>query len=129
MRRFLYAAAALAVGSATVTAASAQDLSGDALKGFIAGKTINLKTPYGLELPLIYRSNGQVSGDVSGFTMARMFAPRETGKWWVKDNRLCQQWPTWYDGKALCFTVKQTGERTISWVRDDGLSGTARIAG
>lgn len=109
--------------------ASAQELDADGIREVISGKRVYLATPYGVELPLIYKSNGEVEGDVSGISLASMFTPRETGKWWVEGSSLCQQWPTWYDGKALCFTLRQTGENTLSWVRRDGLSGTARIAG
>ncbi len=101
MRSILKTLAAVGAIAFVAGPAVAQDLAGDALKSFIGGKTINLRTPYGLELPLVYRSNGQVTGDVSGFTMARMFAPRETGKWWVQGERLCQQWPT-------CMTARRS---------------------
>ncbi len=61
--------------------------------------------------------------------MAKMLAPKETGSWWVKGPKLCQKWKSWYDGKTLCFTINKTGKSTISWKRDDGLAGTARIRG
>lgn len=76
-----------------------------------------------------YGADGQVTGDASGFKLAGMFAPKETGKWWVEGEKLCQKWQSWYDGKTLCFTVRRTGKAFISWTRDDGLSGTARIEG
>jgi hypothetical protein len=109
--------------------AQAEELDADGIRSLIAGKKVYLATPYGLELPLRYDAGGAVQGDVSGFTLARMFTPRETGRWWVDGGRLCQQWPTWYDGKSFCFTIRQTGDATISWTRDDGLQGTARITG
>ena len=107
----------------------AQQLSGEEIKALISGKRVYLSTPYGLEFPLRYRANGEVNGDASGFKLAGMFAPKETGKWWVEGEKLCQKWPSWYDGKTLCFSVRQTGRASISWTRDDGLSGTARIDG
>ena len=109
--------------------ASAQALDTAGIRGFVSGKRVLLKTPYGLELPLTYRTDGSVAGDVSGFRLASMFAPKETGKWWVESNRLCQKWPTWYDGKQFCFTIEKTGPASLSWVRDDGMMGTARIDG
>lgn len=109
--------------------ASAEQLSGDRIRDVVAGKTVLLSTPYGIELPLRYRSDGVVAGDISGFTLARIFSPKEEGRWWVDRQNLCQQWTSWYDGKTLCFTIRKTGERTISWTRQDGLKGTARIRG
>ncbi len=114
--------------SAVSGAAQAESLSGPEIKKLVSGKRVYLSTPLGMEFPLHYKSNGNVSGDASRFTMASMLAPRETGKWWTKGSKLCQQWPSWYNGRAFCFTVQQTGKSTISWVRDDGYSGTARIA-
>lgn len=120
---------AAALSLAVAAPAVAEELGPEAIKEAISGKKVFLATPYGVELPLVYKANGQVQGDVSGISMASMFTPRETGKWWVDGNRMCQQWPTWYDGKAFCFTLRQTGEGSLSWVRDDGLKGTARISG
>lgn len=109
--------------------ASANALSGDEIRGLIQDRTVHLSTPYGVTLPLRYGANGEVTGDISGITLARMFAPRETGSWWVEDNRMCQQWPSWYDGETHCFTIQSTGENSINWQRNDGMEGTARISG
>ncbi len=122
----------LALTLAALVAASpaiAEQLSGDRLRQTIEGKTVYLSTPYGAELPLRYETGGSVTGDVSGFSLTAMFAPRETGRWWIDGERLCQQWPTWYDGQQACFTIRLEGENSLSWIRNDGLSGTARIAG
>jgi hypothetical protein len=109
--------------------AVAEQLAGDRLRQTIEGKTIHLSTPYGVELPLRYAPGGTVTGDVSGIRLAAMFAPRETGRWWIDGEQLCQQWPTWYDGQTACFTIRLEGDERLSWVRNDGLSGTARIGG
>ena len=95
----------------------------------MGGKKVYLSTPYGLEFPLFYQANGQVTGDASRFSLASMMAPKETGKWWTKGQKLCQKWPSWYDGRTICFTIQQTGPKKIAWTRDDGMKGTARIAG
>ncbi|MEP7455119.1 hypothetical protein [Phyllobacterium sp. SB3] len=112
---------------AVIGPAIADDLSGPEIKKLVSGERIFLSTPFGTELPLNYKSNGQVSGDVSGISAASMFAPKEVGKWWVEGKKLCQQWPTWYKGRQFCFTIAKTGDNTISWLRDDGAAGTARI--
>jgi hypothetical protein len=116
------------LSAAIAGVAHADTLSDSQIKKLVSGKRVYLATPLGMEFPLHYKANGSVSGDASKFTLASMLAPRETGKWWTKGKKLCQQWPSWYDGRTICFTVQQTGESTISWVRDDGYSGTARIA-
>jgi hypothetical protein len=107
--------------------AAAEDLSGSEIKKLISGEKVYLSTPFGMELPLNYKTNGDVAGDVSGISAASMFSPKETGKWWIEGKRLCQQWPTWYKGRQFCFTISKIGENQISWLRDDGTSGTARI--
>lgn len=108
--------------------AQGRELSGPEIKTTIGGKTIRLDTPLGVRLPLQYRPNGVVAGDISGFSVASMFAPKEEGRWWVDGDRLCQKWPTWYKGRQFCFTIEKIDGDTISWLRDDGASGTAVIA-
>jgi hypothetical protein len=107
------------------TPAFAEPLSGDEIKDRIGGELVQLSTPYGVTLPLVYRHDGVVAGDLSGFSIGAMLAPREEGRWWVADDRLCQKWPTWYDGRTHCFTITSLGPDKIAWTRDDGLSGTA----
>lgn len=124
----IVASTALVVAALGMPAA-AQNVAGDALSALVAGKKVFLSTPYGLEFPLRYAPDGTVVGDASRFTLARMFSPRETGRWWVDGERLCQKWPSWYDGRTFCFTITSTGPGRIAWVRDDGLQGTARIDG
>lgn len=109
--------------------AHAEMLDGKDLKSLITGKTVLLRTGYGFSLPLRYKPNGEVAGDGTGTMLARFFAPREIGKWWVEDDRLCQKWPSWYDGRTFCFVVRKTGDQTIEWRRNDGYRGTARISG
>lgn len=120
--------AALCVFLAPI-AATAEQLAGSELKSFVTGKRVYLATPFGGEFPLNYMSSGAVTGDGSALGLGRFLAPKETGRWWVRGDRLCQQWPTWYDGKPSCFQIRKTGERTLNWVRQDGRSGKARIDG
>ena len=107
--------------------AVAEPLSGPEIKDRIGGELRRLSTPYGLTLPLVYRDDGVVSGDLSGFSIGALLAPREEGRWWVKDDRLCQKWPSWYDGRTHCFTITSLGPDKIAWTRDDGLAGTAEM--
>lgn len=112
----------------TATLTRAEQLGGPEIRSLITGKTVRLSTPLGISLPLRYGSNGVVAGDISGFSMASMFAPKEEGRWWIDDGRLCQKWPSWYKGRTFCFTIKKLDTNRISWLRDDGASGTAVIA-
>lgn len=109
--------------------ASAEFLSSGEIKSLIGGKRVHLATSYGIEFPLRYANNGRVTGDGSGTTLGKYMAPKETGNWWVSGNRMCQKFPTWYDGQSHCFRLKRTGASSLEWVRDDGYKGTARISG
>ena len=120
-------AAILAVSLFAAGPAQADNLQGQELKSLVSGKRIYLQTPFGGEFPLYYQTSGVVSGDGSALGLGKFMAPKEKGKWWVKGANLCQQWPTWYDGKTTCFTIEKTGASSLNWVRDDGKSGTARI--
>lgn len=122
--RFSAAVLALLV---TAAPASAEALSGQALKSFISGKRIYLAVPLGGEIPLNYNPGGTVDGSGEAAGLGRYMAPRDRGRWWVSGNRLCQKWQQWYDGKTFCFTVTKLADNRIRWVRDDGKSGVARL--
>lgn len=119
--------AILAVFALGVGNAQANTLSGDEIRDLIEGKRIVLQVPLGGEFPLYYQRGGQVTGDGTALGVGRFFAPRETGRWWIDGNQMCQQWPTWYNGRPFCFTIQQTAEDRIRWNRNDGRSGMARI--
>lgn len=119
--------AIFALSFAQPSLSAAGPLSGDQIKTLIGGKQVYLSTPIRIELPLYYGANGSVTGNISGFSMASMFAPKETGRWWVQGSQMCQQFPTWYKGKRFCFTIEQVSANKIAWTRDDGYSGKARI--
>lgn len=113
----------------TATHAAAERLQSTQIKQFIGGKKVLLQTGYGIDFPMYYKSNGKVTGDGNGTGLGKFFAPKETGNWWVTDSQMCQQFPTWYDGRAICFELKKTSETTMIWYREDGASGTAKISG
>lgn len=112
---------------AFTTPAMADVLKGEAIDQTVRGKRIYLATPFGGEFPLNYRPNGRVDGDGEALGLGRLMRPQDSGRWWVRDNRLCQQWSTWEQGQTYCFTLRKTGPRSLAWVRNDGLEGTARI--
>lgn len=102
-------------------------MSGKEIRAAVEGNRIYLQTPLGGEFPLYYRENGVVDGSGKALGLGRFMAPTDTGKWWIKGDRLCQQWTEWYDGKQQCFVLQRTGETSLYWKRDDGLEGEARI--
>ena len=119
-------AVAAVVFSMASTAAMASNLSGDEINRLISGKKIVLQTTFGA-FPLRYNASKRVTGDGTALGLARFFAPKETGRWWVKSDRLCQQFPTWYRGQTLCFSLQKARANKLRWRRDDGYSGTAVV--
>jgi hypothetical protein len=115
----------LAVQAATP--ASAELMTSKDLKRDIVGKRIYLATPLGGELPLFYARSGRVDGSGEAIGLGRYLAPKDSGRWWIRGDALCQKWEEWYDGKTQCFTITRTGATSIKWKRNDGLVGTARI--
>jgi hypothetical protein len=115
------------LASVSVSPAQAETLSGPELRKRIVGRTVYLSAPLGGEFPLIYRQDGTVSGDGTSVGLGRFFATKETGRWTISGNQLCQQFPTWYQGTRLCFTVSQLEGDKIRWVRDNGQTGVARV--
>jgi hypothetical protein len=115
------------LGALTATSASAELMSGPELRREIAGKRIYLATPLGGELPLFYARSGRVDGSGEAIGLGRYLAPKDSGRWWIKGNSLCQKWQEWYDGKTQCFVITRAGGDQIRWKRNDGLAGTARI--
>jgi hypothetical protein len=122
----LVVATALALPAATVHAEPVA-LTGDGLRQAVSGKTVFLNIS-GFELPITYAANGRMSGKMGAVaaSFARGDGAQDRGKWWVEADRLCQQWSSWMDGKAYCYRLTRDGAK-VSWVRNDGRSGTARI--
>jgi hypothetical protein len=122
---FVYAACFMALVPATVVA---EELDGPSLKKLVNGKTVFLAAPLGGEFPLNFKTDGTVNGDGTAVGLGRFFAAKETGRWRIAGNMLCQQFPTWYKGQQLCFTVRDLGNNKIKWVRDNGEEGIARVS-
>ena len=125
----LIMAAGLALPATAALSAEPAALAGNELRQAISGKTVYLNIS-GFELPIRYSSNGRMTGKMS--TVAASFSrgdgARDSGKWWVANDQLCQKWTSWMDGKQYCYKLTRNGG-TVRWVRNDGRSGTARIGG
>lgn len=124
MRFALVAMTILIVNGAAL--ASDDQLDGDTLRRTIAGKTVSLVTPLG-GIPISYRADGTMhgrAGELANYTGAA----RDTGRWWIVADQLCQRWNNWLGGTSYCFRLRQRGA-SVHWTRDDGVSGVATIAG
>ncbi len=119
----------LGINQAHANQAATKDkfLSGSAITERVKGKRIYIEVPFGGEIPLYYRADGYVDGSGEAVGLGRYLAPTDSGKWWVEDNRLCQQWTKWYDGRIFCFTLEPLADTQLYWRRDDGEEGTARL--
>jgi hypothetical protein len=138
MFKTLFAAAALtaAMLGASLTIVRSADaaevkqvaLTGDTLRKSVSGKTVVLRIS-GFDLPIRYAANGTMTGKMS--MMASSLSgdgATDSGKWWIADDQLCQRWTSWMDAKTYCYRLSAAGA-AVRWVRSDGRSGTARIAG
>ncbi len=123
MRRLLIAAGLVA--ASTAVAAQQGAMSGDALRAAVTGATIEIDTPLGTKVPIRYEDDGTMTGE-AGAVAYFLGASVDRGRWWVKDDQLCQQWTKWLDGKAECMRLQREG-RQINWSRDDGKTGTATL--
>jgi hypothetical protein len=116
------------VSSAEAADAKLAALGGDNLRKAVSGKTVILRIS-GFDLPIRYAANGTMKGSMS--MVAASLAgggATDSGKWWISDNQLCQRWTSWMDAKTYCYRLSGNGT-SVRWVRSDGRSGTARIAG
>jgi hypothetical protein len=109
-------------------AAAQEVLSGAELRKLVEGRRIFLSTPLGGELPLNYRPGGRVDGSGEAIGLGKFFAPKDSGRWWIQGDKLCQKWEKWYNGETICFTVADLGNSKIRWRQDDGQTGVARVS-
>jgi hypothetical protein len=105
----------------------ATSLTEDQLRQAISEKTIYLNVS-GFELPIRYKANGRMSGSMGAVTatFSRGDGSRDSGRWWIDANQLCQRWTSWMNGETHCYKITRRGN-IINWLRDDGVSGIARI--
>lgn len=123
----LGAALSPVTGQASTGGVVGEPLKGKAIKNAVIGKRIYLSVPFGGELPLHYMKDGVVDGTGEAIGLGKFLAPTDQGRWWVKDDSLCQQWQSWYEGKVFCFTLETLPDDQLVWRRDDGEEGIARI--
>lgn len=124
-RQGLLAAAAAVSLSTPLLAMEPKLLEGEGLQKSVSGRTITISTPVG-DLPITYSPDGTMTassaalGTFTGTT-------QDTGKWWVLNDQMCQQWSVWLDAKPYCYKMRKDG-LDVHWVRNDGATGIARLA-
>lgn len=111
-------------GLATSALAEPSNLTGEALRQAVSGRTVLIEAPIGTFL-IRYESDSTMTGQAPTL-VASLGSEKDQGQWWVTDDRLCQRWYRWLDAKQYCFRLQRAGA-TVHWLRDDGLSGTATI--
>jgi hypothetical protein len=111
---------------ALALAAEPASLSGDELRKAVSGKTVYLRIS-GFDLPIRYSEGGSMTASIGAVaaTLARGGASNR-GKWWVSGSQLCQRWSSLMEGKTYCYKLTRRGN-SVTWVRNDGRSGSARI--
>ena len=117
----------LAVVFAATSFTQASVLDDVEIRKLVNGKRVFLKIPLGGEFPLKYQASGVVRGDGSGVGLGKFLAPKDTGRWWIADGRLCQKWKEWYKGKTTCFVISDKNGKNFRWKRSDGRKGKARV--
>lgn len=123
MRGMLCAALALAGAAGTVQAETRLP-AGDALQRMVSGRTIVLDTPVG-GVPIVYQANGTLAGKANGLQQAAGLKS-DSGRWWIDNQKVCQQWNTWLEGRQYCYQMRFEG-RLVHWTRSDGRTGTAKL--
>jgi hypothetical protein len=105
----------------------ATSLTEDQLREAIVGKTIYLNVS-GFDLPILYKANGRMAGNMGAVAAAFSLGDgsRDSGRWWIDSNQLCQRWTSWMEGQIHCYKITRKGN-VINWLREDGVSGRARI--
>lgn len=110
----------------TMAGASPVPLSGQEVKGLVAGATVEIDAPMGYKIPVRYAPDGTVTGQAGGLA-SYLGAPTDIGRWWVSGDYLCHKWSVWFERELQCLRLSREG-RTIHWEKKDGSKGTASIA-
>ena len=111
--------------AATPAVAAPQTLYGTAVIDALSGRTLNLDTPLGEPLPVTLEDGGALTGK-AGALEFYLGSPKDQGIWWLKGSKLCLKWNRWLDGAENCMRIKQDGDM-LSWTREDGITGTAKL--
>jgi hypothetical protein len=128
MRKTVCLVALLALSGSALANENTTILAGNKLREAVSGKTVYLMTSIGAEIPIRYRANGTMHGasTASLAALAGESVSKDTGRWWIVREQLCQQWKNWSDQRSHCYKLRTAGS-SVQWRRNDGKTGTARI--
>lgn len=96
------------------------------IQSTVAGATLELDTPIGSVLPVMFGDDGALSGNAGSRLSFFLGSSSDQGRWWIANDRLCYQWRVWFRGEKNCMKLRVDGAR-VAWTRDDGETGTATI--
>jgi hypothetical protein len=117
-----------AQAKASSSPAKSGQLAGEDLRKAFSGKTFRISTPVGT-FAVSFQPNGTMAG-TTGAQLASLNGSsddeRDTGKWQIRGDQLCQQWRSWLSGETVCARISRSGE-TFYWRSADGYSGEARV--
>ena len=125
--RFLLTGPLSALALSAALAAEPASLSGDELRKAVSGKTVYLRIS-GFDLPIRYSQGGSMAA-IIGAVAATSHTRRKLIRSWqmvVSGSQLCQRWLSSMEGKTYCYKFTRRGN-SLTWVRNDGRSGSARI--
>lgn len=88
-------------------------LTGNEIKSTHSGRTFRFKASTGSTGEISYKPDGTMEGKKDG-------GASDSGKWWVKDNKICRQWDKWRRGNWGCFHIFRIGDKRYKGVRTDG---------
>lgn len=125
MIKYVAVTALVSLAMAGGAIADSSALSGSLLHQAVAGKTVSISSPVGT-IPVKYRMNGTMSGSSTALAAVTGSA-RDSGRWWVSGDKLCQRWTAWLDAKTHCVTLRRNGA-TLHWASSDGRTGVASIS-
>ncbi len=107
-------------------AATVSQLSGEEIKSRLAGRTFHwLRARDQAAGQTQFAADGAMSWKRSDVTSSG------TGKWWVKEDKLCQQYaptPQWKGG-LVCRTLSVSGGSLVTSPNDGGLVTFTEVAG
>ena len=88
-------------------------LTGSALREAMAGATLLYKTVYGEPCSIELLPDGTMTGR-AGYADE----DRDTGRWWIEDDRWFRQWNNWAYGEPIGFHTTLDGDR-VRWFNAD----------
>lgn len=105
MRKFTLAICTVLAFSVPATA---KTLTGAELQEKLVGKRIKFENTDGtIKGTTRYNKNGKARVSL---TKPNRF--KDKGIWWIKGNKLCNQWEQIREGEPKCFTYKELGPKT-----------------